>query len=96
MCHVSVGHVARAVEAAGISTVSIFVRAFRHVAERMTLPRTIVTRHPMGRPMGAPGDAATHRRVLEAALDLVETAEAPGAIVELSGPYRTTRPPEER
>ena len=88
MCHVSVGHVAREVEASGIPTVSIFVRAFRHVAERMSLPRTIVTRHPMGRPLGAPGDATTHRRVVEASLALLETATAPGAIVELPEPYR--------
>ncbi|HSF86954.1 MAG TPA: hypothetical protein VLG28_15025 [Acidimicrobiia bacterium] len=85
----SVGHVARGVEAAGIPTVSVFVRAFRHVAQQMALPRTVITRHPMGRPLGAPGDAATHRRVVTAALDLVEAATAPGALSELEAPYRT-------
>jgi hypothetical protein len=91
---VSVGHVARAVEASGIPTVSVFVRAFRHVAEQMRLARTIVTRHPMGRPLGAPLDHERHREVTFAALDLLERAEEPEAVVELEAPFRpgTWRP----
>lgn len=84
----SVGHVARAAEESGIATVGIFVRSFRHVPEQMTLPRTVVTRHPMGRPLGAPFDHQRHRKVTEAALDLLETAEGPGTIVELEDRFR--------
>ena len=84
----SVGHVAREAEAQGLSTVTIAVRSFAHVAREMGYPRAIVTRHPMGRPLGPPGDHATQRRVIRAALGLLEEATAGGAIVELEDPYR--------
>jgi len=84
---VSVGHVARAIEASGIPTVSVFVRSFRHVAEWMGVPRTVITRHPMGRPMGAPGDRPRQTAVLNAALDLLEAADCGGTIVECRDPF---------
>jgi hypothetical protein len=85
---VSVGHVARALEEAGIPTVVVMVKAFRHVAERMSLPRTVVTPHPMGRPFGPIGDVATQTRVVDAALDLLDAATANGVVVELTEPFR--------
>lgn len=88
MCHVSVGHVARAFETAGIATVVVQIRAFRHVAERMALPRVVVTRHLLGRPLGPPRDAARHLHVLRAALALLDDARTGGTIVELPEPYR--------
>lgn len=84
----SVGHVQRAVEEAGIPTVSIYVRAFRHVVEEMKLPRTVVVKHPMGRPLGAPGDPVRHAEVVDAALDLLETATAGMTIRELEVDWR--------
>ena len=84
----SVGHVARIAESSGIPTVAVVVRSFAHVAEEMGYPRAIVTRHPMGRPLGPPGDLATQRRVVDAALDLLESATAGGARIELEDPYR--------
>ena len=83
------GHLARLVEQAGIPTVAIYVRAFAHVAEAMHLPRVLVTRHPLGRPLGAPGDVARQREVLGRALDLLESATRGATIVELDAPYRT-------
>ena len=88
----SVGHIARALEAAGIPTVSVMVRSFRHHAERMNIPRTLITRHIMGRTMGAPNDPERQREVVEAALTLLEEATEPGTIRELDAPYRA-RPP---
>ena len=88
MCHVSVGHIARAIEEAGTPTVVVMVRAFRHRAVEMRLPRTVITNHPMGRPMGPPGATARQTEVLEAAFRLLEDAEGNGAIVDLEGPYR--------
>ena len=84
----SVGHVARVFEERGIATVAVFIAAFAHYAGQMRLPRVVVTPHPMGRPLGPPGDAATQRAVLEAALQLVDRATDPGAVVEAGGPYR--------
>jgi hypothetical protein len=80
---VSVGHVARAIEAAGVPTVAVFIRAFRHVAQAMTVPRVLVTPHLMGRTVGPPGAADRQRRVVEAALDLLVDAPSGGTIVEL-------------
>jgi hypothetical protein len=88
MCHVSVGHVARLLEAAGIPTVMIGIRAFRRTMRAMTLPRVLVTPHFMGRTLGAPCDAEGQRRSLRRALDLLEEADSVGTIVELEGTYR--------
>lgn len=88
----SVGHVARGLEEAGIPTVTVMVRAFRHVAEAMKLPRTVLTRNPMGRTLGAPGDTERQREVLEAAFSLLETASRPAAIVQMEQPFRPGGP----
>ncbi len=84
----SVGHVARLMEAGGIPTVVIGVRAFRDRLAAMRLPRTIITPHPMGRTLGAPGDRATQKKVILAALDLLEHATHPSTIVDLPGRYQ--------
>jgi hypothetical protein len=86
---VSVGHVARGLEEAGIATTTIMVEAFRHRAEQMMIPRTVTTRFPMGRPLGAPGDAERHLEVMRIALSLLGTATEAGTIVSYSEPYRT-------
>ena len=84
----SVGHVARALEEAGTPTVVVMVRSFRHVAERMGLPRTVITRHPMGRPFGAAGDVARQSDVLGAAIALLDGAVEGGTIIELEAAFR--------
>ena len=81
------GHIARLLEAAGIATVIVGIRAFRPRLEVMTLPRVLVTPHLMGRTMGAPGDRDRQRSTVEAALKLLEEAERAGTFRELSGPY---------
>ena len=88
MCHVSVGHVARAIEEVGIPTVSVYIQAFAHYAEAMRVPRTVVVPHAMGRPMGPPGDARRQREVIEAALALLDGATENGAVTRLEGSYR--------
>lgn len=79
----SVGHVARELEAEGIPTVAVFIRAFRHVAEAMTVPRAVVTPHLMGRTVGPPGDRRRQREVVDAALGLLVDAERAGTLLEL-------------
>ena len=83
----SVGHLARLLEEAGVPTVIVAVRAFRPRLEVMALPRVLITPYLMGRPMGAPGDVEGQRTTILAALELLERAEKVGAIVELSGVY---------
>lgn len=84
----SVGHVQRVFEAAGIPTVGIYIAAFAHVPERMGVSRALITDHPMGRPLGAPGDAVRQRDVVGAALELL-TGTARQTIVSFPHPYRT-------
>lgn len=52
-------------------TVSVYIQAFSHVPNFMNLPRTLITQHPMGRPLGAPGDTERQRAVVERALGLL-------------------------
>ena len=57
----------------------------------MSIPRALVVRHPVGRPMGAPLDTSRHTHVLNAALGLFESTTVNGTIVELPEPYRPMR-----
>jgi len=66
----------------------VYVRAFRHVLDDMKVPRAVVTRHPMARPLGAPGDWERQRQVVNLALDLLESATTGHTVVELEAPYR--------
>ena len=84
----SVGHVQRAIETVGIPTVSVFVRSFGHLPELMGLSRALITQHPMGRPLGAPGDAERQRAVVRSALDLLSSDEQ--TIAEFPEPWRPT------
>jgi hypothetical protein len=84
----SVGHVARLMEAGGIPTVVVGIKAFRERLAAMRLPRTVITPHPMGRTLGVPGDHEMQRKVVSAALDLLEGATDPGVVVDLPGRYQ--------
>ena len=75
----------------GIPTVAVYVKSFRHVAENMGVPRAVVTRHPMGRPVGPACDVERQQAVIDAALDLLENAAAGGAIDEIEAPFRPGR-----
>ncbi len=88
MCHVSVGHVQRAIETAGVPTVGVYVRSFGHLPELMGVSRALITNHPMGRPLGAPGDSDRQLAVVRAALDLLQRPEQ--AIIGFGEPWRPT------
>jgi hypothetical protein len=72
---VTVGHVARAIEAIGIPTVCVYIEAFRPDAELLKPARTLITPHLMGRPLGLPHHLEQQRAVILAALHLLETAD---------------------
>jgi hypothetical protein len=80
VCHGSVGLVARALEEQGIPTVSVFIRAFRHRAIALQVPRVLVTPHLMGRTIGPVGDAERQRDVVSAALRLLAHADSPATL----------------
>ena len=75
-----------------MATVVVGVRAFERRLRAMRLPRVVLTPHLMGRPLGAPGDAARQRATLLAALRLLERATEPGTVVEMPGAYPPLRP----
>lgn len=80
------GHVQRAIEAAGIPTVGIYVASFGHIPALMGVARALITQHPMGRPLGAPHDSERQLAVVRAALDLLSATEQ--KISDFGEPYR--------
>lgn len=70
---------ARTLEASGLSTV--LVTMMPYWAEKIGVPRTLAVEFPFGQTLGGAGNVAQQRRVLEAALRVLATADTPGAIV---------------
>lgn len=84
----SVGHVSREFEAAGIPTVIIMSNVFRGRTLAMKPARVLFTPNIMGRPVSAPFDTERQRHVLQEALKLLETAKKPETTLLLPEPYR--------
>jgi hypothetical protein len=63
------------IESRGIATVTIGL--IRPHMERTRPPRGLWVPFPLGRPFGEPADAGFQRRVLQAALDLLERRDGP-------------------
>jgi hypothetical protein len=87
---VSVGHVARAFEEAGIPSVIIMSTVFRDRTASMNPARILLTPHPMGRPLSAPFDVEKQKDVLKAGVALLDNVNVGGTVVEYGEPYRTT------
>jgi hypothetical protein len=71
---VTVGHVARAIEAVGIPTVSIYIEAFQPDAQLLKPPGILITPNVMGRPLGLPHRRDQQLAIICAGLHLLETA----------------------
>jgi len=81
MCNQAVSLVAAEIERAGIPTVVIGL--LREVIVAVRPPRALFVPYRHGYPLGEPGDAAGQRRVLSAALELIEREDlAPPALVD--------------
>ncbi len=78
----SVGHVARALEEAKISTVVIAVKSFESRVRMMSLPRTLLTPNLLGRPLGRPNDDEEQINILKAAFKLLESATENSSVVD--------------
>jgi hypothetical protein len=70
-----VGGLGYTIEGQGVATTQISL--VREHTEKIRPPRALWVPFPMGRPLGAPGDAAFQRRVLVAALELAEAESGP-------------------
>ena len=82
------GHLARLLEDGRIATVVVAARPFHRRLLAMSLPRLVLTPHPMGRVLSAPGDIARQREVILAALELLESATEGNSLLEISGTYQ--------
>jgi len=76
-----VGQAARFLEEKGFSTVVLTPTWEFHKA--VGIPRSVAIEYPYGRLFGDVGDGIGQRKVLEAALAALETAEQPGDVSHL-------------
>lgn len=74
------GLVQRAIEAAGIPTVSVTM--LPELTARIGVPRALRAGFPLGRPFGPPGRPFLRASMLRAMLDVARTAREPGAIAD--------------
>jgi D-proline reductase (dithiol) PrdB len=70
---------ARTFEATGLSTILVTNMPFW--VERVGAPRTLAVEFPFGHALGQPHNAAQQMRVIRQALEVLETAQAPGMVV---------------
>jgi D-proline reductase (dithiol) PrdB len=76
---------ARLFEAAGMSTVTVTNMPFW--SERVGMPRSLGVEFPFGHILGQAHNRELQRRVILQALDVLEKAEGPGAIVHFQEPW---------
>ncbi|RMF25562.1 MAG: hypothetical protein D6760_00715 [Deltaproteobacteria bacterium] len=81
MCHQTVGLVARFVEEAGISTLTMSVG--RDITEHVVPPRAAFLDYPMGNETGRPGLADEQRAIVRAAFSALDRMTEPGMIIDL-------------
>lgn len=74
------GLIARAIERAGIPTVSISIT--KDLTEAVGIPRAVFVKWPLGHPMGEPNHNAQQRTLIYDALKLLQEADEPGIIRE--------------
>lgn len=79
------GLIQRAIEAAGVPTVSVSI--LRDITEKVRPPRALFLRWPFGHPLGEPHDLAQQFTILRDAFEFLYTA-SPGEIRDLPYPWR--------
>lgn len=75
MCNQSVGLIQRAIEYAGITTVSLSL--LREITEKIRPPRALFVPFPLGYPLGEPNNPSLQLRVLRSAFALLARNDAP-------------------
>lgn len=75
MCNQSVGLIQRAIEYAGIATVSISL--LREITKKIRPPRALFVPFPLGHPLGEPNDIELQMRILHAAFALLPRTDIP-------------------
>jgi hypothetical protein len=80
VCHQSIALAARALEAAGISTV--VMGCAKDIVEHVGVPRLLFSDFPLGNPAGRPKDKESQAATLSLALDVLESAPAARTTVQ--------------
>ncbi len=75
------GLVQRAIEEAGIATISLTMAP--DVTRRVRVPRAAAVAFPLGHPFGFPGEALRQREILARLLRQAAEIREPGTIVDL-------------
>jgi len=75
MCNQSVGLIQRAIEYAGITTVSISL--LREITEKIRPPRALFVPCPLGYPLGEPDNPNLQTRIMRAAFVLLPRTDVP-------------------
>ena len=75
MCNQSVGLIQRAIEYAGITTVSISL--LREITQKIRPPRALYVAFPLGYPLGEPDNPELQTRVMRAAFALLTRDDCP-------------------
>ena len=75
------GLIQRAIETAGISTISISLS--KDITRKLRPPRALFTGFPLGHPIGFPGQSIRQLRLLRLLLKYLKEIGAPGTLIEL-------------
>lgn len=79
MCNQSVGLIQRAIEAVGITTISVTLS--RGISQKVKPPRALYTGFPLGHPFGFPHQRFRQLQLLRLLLHYVAVLDTPGRIV---------------
>ena len=90
MCHQSVGLVVRAVEAAGIPTLTM--TSALDITRSVKPPRSVFVNFPLGHETGKPNQPDLQRSIVGDALGALRSMAAPGTIVHLPYVWDETDP----
>lgn len=75
------GLIQRAVEAAGIATISISLS--KEITRKINPPRAVFPGLPLGHPLGFPGQTFRQLQILRMLLQYLQQIDTPGTIVDL-------------
>lgn len=81
------GLVQRVIEEAGIPTVGVSIA--REISSKVKPPRTLYLKYPFGHPYGEVGKSAQHLQIFKDVLELFQSIETPGRIID--SPYQWRR-----
>jgi D-proline reductase (dithiol) PrdB len=81
-----VGLIQRAIETAGIATISITLS--EQITRKVRPPRALYPGFPLGHPIAFPGQTLRQLKVLRLLLKYLEKLDSPGSIVKYDLTYR--------